>query len=167
MTTHDHHLNITTNQSYVDPVCGMSTNTRDDFLCHVHEEDTFYFCSTNCLEKFMIDPRAYSGAKKTIDGPEKVKVDPQGKVIIYTCPMHPEVEQEGPGSCPQCGMALEPKNASPENEEQNPEYEIMRNRFIIGAILTVPLVFIAMRDMLPGEACWNRWFRTGHLAGLK
>ena len=150
MTTHDHHLNITTNQSYVDPVCGMSTNTRDDFLCHEHEEDTFYFCSTNCLEKFMIDPRAYSGAKKTIDGPEKMKVDPQGNVIIYICPMHPEVEQEGPGNCPQCGMALEPKNASLENEEQNPEYEIMRNRFIIGAILTVPLVFIAMRDMLPG-----------------
>lgn len=98
----------------------------------------------------MIDPRAYSGAKKTIDGPEKMKVDPQGNVIIYTCPMHPEVEQEGPGNCPQCGMALEPKNASLENEEQNPEYEIMRNRFIIGAILTVPLVFIAMRDMLPG-----------------
>jgi len=68
----------------------------------------------------------------------------------YTCPMHPEIVQEGPGSCPKCGMALEPRTISLDEEEKNPEYDYMRKRFIISAILTVPLVFIAMREMLPG-----------------
>jgi len=68
----------------------------------------------------------------------------------YTCPMHPEIVQEGPGSCPKCGMALEPRIISLDAEEKNPEYDYMRKRFILGAILTVPLVLIAMREMLPG-----------------
>ncbi|TKB11325.1 copper-translocating P-type ATPase [Desulforhopalus sp. IMCC35007] len=69
---------------------------------------------------------------------------------IFTCPMHPEVEQEGPGNCPKCGMALEPRDMASEGEEQNPEYDYMKKRFIFGVILTVPVVIIAMRDMLPG-----------------
>lgn len=68
----------------------------------------------------------------------------------YTCPMHPEVVQDGPGSCPKCGMALEPKEITLDEEEENPEYDYMRNRFIFGAVLSVPLVIIAMREMLPG-----------------
>lgn len=68
----------------------------------------------------------------------------------YTCPMHPEIVQNGPGACPKCGMALEPRIISPEEKDENPEYHFMRKRFISGAILTVPLVIIAMRDMLPG-----------------
>ncbi|MBW2100463.1 MAG: HAD-IC family P-type ATPase, partial [Deltaproteobacteria bacterium] len=68
----------------------------------------------------------------------------------YTCPMHPEIVQDEPGSCPKCGMALEPCTISLDEEEQNPEYDYMRKRFIFGAILTVPLVLIAMREMLPG-----------------
>ena len=68
--------------------------------------------------------------------------------IEYTCPMHPEVIQDHPGSCPKCGMALEPKTVG--QEEDNSEYEYMHKRFILSAILTVPLVIIAMRDMLPG-----------------
>jgi len=68
----------------------------------------------------------------------------------YTCPMHPEIVQDGPGSCPKCGMALEPRTVSLEEEEKNPEYAYMRKRFVFGAILTVPLVIIAMREMLPG-----------------
>jgi Cu+-exporting ATPase len=68
----------------------------------------------------------------------------------YTCPMHPEVAQQGPGSCPKCGMALEPRTASAEGDEENPEYAYMRRRFIVGVILTVPLVVIAMRGFIPG-----------------
>ncbi len=68
----------------------------------------------------------------------------------YTCPMHPEVVRNGPGSCPKCGMALEPTTAQLEDEDDNKEYEDMRRRFIFAAIFTVPLLFIAMRDMLPG-----------------
>ncbi len=75
-----------------------------------------------------------------------------GKLNIseYTCPMHPEVVQDHPGACPKCGMALEPRGVPPEEEEDNREYGDMKKRFIFGAILTVPLVFIAMREMLPG-----------------
>lgn len=68
----------------------------------------------------------------------------------YTCPMHPEVIQNGPGSCPKCGMALEPRVINVHEEEANPEYGFMRKRFISAAVLTIPLVIIAMRNMLPG-----------------
>jgi Cu+-exporting ATPase len=73
----------------------------------------------------------------------------------YTCPMHPEIVRDGPGSCPKCGMALEPKTISMTEEESNPEYESMRKRFIVGAILTLPLVMIAMRDLVPGGQFLN------------
>ncbi|OCC15845.1 Lead, cadmium, zinc and mercury transporting P-type ATPase [Dissulfuribacter thermophilus] len=68
----------------------------------------------------------------------------------YTCPMHPEIVRDEPGTCPKCGMALEPMTVSAEEEETNPEYEFMRKRFIVGAIFTVPLVIIAMREAIPG-----------------
>ncbi|MFC1523265.1 heavy metal translocating P-type ATPase [Thermodesulfobacteriota bacterium] len=68
----------------------------------------------------------------------------------YICPMHPEVVEDAPGSCPKCGMALEPRFITLEDEEKNPEYDEMRKRFIVGAVLSVPLVIIAMREMLPG-----------------
>lgn len=68
----------------------------------------------------------------------------------YTCPMHPEIVQDTPGSCPECGMALEAMTITLDEDDQNPEYDYMRKRFLFGAILTVPLVVIAMRQMLPG-----------------
>ena len=68
----------------------------------------------------------------------------------YTCPMHPDIIQDQPGSCPKCGMALEPRTITHDTEEENTEYDYMRKRFLWGAILTVPLVIIAMREMLPG-----------------
>ncbi|MFZ3105103.1 MAG: copper-translocating P-type ATPase [Smithella sp.] len=75
---------------------------------------------------------------------------PASEKIEYTCPMHPEIIRDKPGSCPKCGMALEPKTASMTETENNPEYEDMRRRFIVGAILTLPLLIIAMRGMIPG-----------------
>jgi Cu+-exporting ATPase len=79
----------------------------------------------------------------------KTQLPTAGK-IEYTCPMHPEIIQDKPGSCPKCGMALEPKTATLTEEESNPEYEDMRKRFILGAILALPLLIIAMRGMIPG-----------------
>jgi Cu+-exporting ATPase len=71
--------------------------------------------------------------------------------------MHPEIVQDEPGSCPKCGMALEPMSVTIDEEEANPEYEDMKRRFIVGAILSVPLVLIAMRTMIPGLEVINSW----------
>ena len=184
MTTHNHHSQTTSDQSSVDPVCGMSTDNRDQFIPHRHGDETYYFCSEHCLEKFTANPGAYNKEQKD-DNPEDVRNHAPKKGNIYTCPMHPEVKEDGPGSCPKCGMALEPltpvavkveytcpmhpeivqdepgscpkcgmalepRDIAPDAEEKNAEYEDMRRRFIVGAILTIPLVVIAMRDMLPG-----------------
>jgi Cu+-exporting ATPase len=77
--------------------------------------------------------------------------------IEYTCPMHPEIVQDEPGSCPKCGMALEPMSVTIDEEEANPEYDDMKRRFIVGAILSVPLVLIAMRTMIPGLNVIDTW----------
>jgi Cu+-exporting ATPase len=73
-----------------------------------------------------------------------------GRGTIYTCPMHPEIERDAPGSCPKCGMALEPKTASADQDEKDPELALMARRFRISAALTVPLMALAMAHMLPG-----------------
>ena len=85
----------------------------------------------------------------------------------YTCPMHPEIVRDGPGSCPKCGMALEPRTVSLTEEESNPEYEDMRKRFIVGAILTLPLVIIAMRDLIPGGRLLDSLFAAKTYAWLE
>ena len=81
---------------------------------------------------------------------EAISSAPAATRTEYTCPMHPEIVEDSPGSCPKCGMALEPRTISLDGEEENSEYRYMRARFIVAAILSVPLVIIAMRDMLPG-----------------
>lgn len=85
----------------------------------------------------------------------------------YTCPMHPEIVQDKPGSCPKCGMALEPRTISLGDNEKNPEYDYMRRRFIVAAILTVPLVIIAMREMLPGGHLIENLASPGTLGWLE
>ena len=85
-----------------DPVCGMSVDPHTARHRREHGGRTFYFCSARCAEKFEAEPEAYLG-------PERAKARPALKDAIYTCPMHPEIEQVGPGDCPICGMALEPK----------------------------------------------------------
>ena len=168
---HNHHHNHRNQQadtkSFVDPVCGMSTEDESAFTGYEYNGTVYYFCSDHCLAKFKENPGDY-GAGETKDcchGGHEAKADhststgvthhseiqnPKSEIHTYTCPMHPEVEQEGPGACPKCGMALEPRTISLDAEEENPEYDYMWKRFIFGAILTVPLVIIAMREMLPG-----------------
>ncbi|MGW8195022.1 MAG: heavy metal translocating P-type ATPase [Desulforhopalus sp.] len=133
---------------YVDPVCGMETEKEDEFTSYQHDGETYYFCSDHCLEKFKEEPEAY------VSGDDGASVDEHSEENAatrqYTCPMHPEIVEDGPGSCPKCGMALEPMTVQLEDDEENEEYHDMRNRFIFAAIFTVPLAIIAMRDMLPG-----------------
>src|SRR5690242_4603244 len=86
----------------IDPVCGMKVKTAGARNTAVHEGHTYYFCSPRCLAKFTASPDAYLKAAEQPGAPV-----PAG--TIYTCPMHPEIRQVGPGSCPICGMALEPE----------------------------------------------------------
>ena len=132
---------------FKDPVCGMSTSEPGKFLAFEHDGKKFYFCSRHCLNKFKASPDSYihASAQKTTDG---IPLD--GGDITYTCPMHPEILQDHPGSCPKCGMALEPKTVSLDDRDDNPEYRDMLRRFITGAVLSLPLVIIAMRSMIPG-----------------
>jgi Cu+-exporting ATPase len=142
-----HHPSKEEKSQYTDPVCGMSTDQEGQFIHYEHDGKDYYFCSDHCLATFKTDPDKFASKKE--EAPPGVK-HTHDSSQIYTCPMHPEVEKQGPGSCPKCGMALEPRTVSLTEEESNPEYEDMRKRFIVGAILTLPLVMIAMRGMIPG-----------------
>jgi len=95
---------------------------------------TYYFCSAGCREKFVADPQKYLGARQAETVPEGT---------IYTCPMHPQIRQVGPGSCPICGMALEPEIAGTE-VGPNPELVDMTRRFWIGLVLSLPVVALEM-----------------------
>jgi Cu+-exporting ATPase len=144
---HNHHHHDQGN-AFIDPVCGMSTEDQHSFTSYGYKGQTYYFCSDHCLAKFKKNPDEYIS-----DGPEKPMGAEEAEPIPgkqYTCPMHPEIIQDTPGSCPKCGMALEPLTASLEDDEENPEYNFMLKRFVFSAILIVPLVIIAMREMLPG-----------------
>lgn len=130
-----------------DPVCKMTIEEKDAFATSSYKGKTYHFCSDHCKESFDSNPESYLGQAR--DGDKKA----QAVVSIkseWTCPMHPEIIRHAPGNCPKCGMSLEPKTASLTEEESNPEYNDMRKRFILGAILTLPLLIIAMRDMIPG-----------------
>lgn len=138
-------------KKYRDPVCGMETKEEGEFQRYRHDGETYYFCSDHCLKKFKEAPESYISGDiaASPDQPDEEAED-QAATRQYTCPMHPEIVEDGPGSCPKCGMALEPMTVQLEDEEENEEYDDMRRRFIFAAIFTVPLAIIAMRDMLPG-----------------
>lgn len=120
-----------------DPVCGMSVTPesakgRSDF-----NGKTYFFCSTKCKEKFAQHPEQYISPVAPA-----VENNNQGS-IEYTCPMHPQIRQIGPGSCPICGMALEPVTAVV-GEEDNAEYKMMLKRFWVSTALCIPLLFVTM-----------------------
>lgn len=120
----------------IDPVCGMRVAPSSPHHAR-HEGTDYYFCSANCRQKFEVRPDMF--AKRARHAPESEA----SKTIIYTCPMHPEIEQAGPGTCPICGMALEPKGAAlPEGPSE--EFLDMRRRFVVCAVLSAPLVLLVM-----------------------
>ena len=125
----------------VDPVCGMTINPATSKYRCDHDGLTFHFCSTRCREKFAADPASYlTGQAKP--GPARAGG------TIYTCPMHPEIRQEGPGSCPICGMALEPATVSAE-APVNHELADMTRRFWIGLVLSLPVIVLEMGGHAP------------------
>ena len=132
----------------VDPVCGMRIAPEDAVGSHVHGGMTYHFCSTKCLEDFRANPTQFLrpvGAHAAPSSTAGRRDDAD-----YICPMHPEIVRNEPGSCPICGMALEPRVVTRE-EKANPELTDMTRRFWVGLALAVPVVVLEM---------------GGHLAGL-
>lgn len=127
---------------FVDPVCGMRVAPETAAGKFVFEGETYYFCSEGCLNKFRQNPPRFLALKTE----ENLEAESRG--IEYTCPMHPEIVQIGPGTCPICGMALEPKEVSLE-DRPDPEYLDMKRRFLVSAVLTIPVFALAMAEMLP------------------
>ncbi|CAN7159327.1 heavy metal translocating P-type ATPase [Mesorhizobium sp. LjRoot246] len=123
-----------------DPVCGMSVDRATAKHFVRHEGQGFYFCSAACQAKFEAEPQKYLG-----DGPAS---QPMPKGTQYTCPMHPEIIRDKPGSCPKCGMALEPMGVPTGDEGPNPELVDFTRRFWVSAVLSVPLLIVAMAPML-------------------
>ncbi len=142
----------------LDPVCGMTVDPATSKHRFDHAGTTYHFCSAGCRTKFAADPAKY--LNKAAAPPAEV---PEG--AIYTCPMHPEIRQVGPGSCPICGMALEPEVASLDSGP-NPELADMTRRFWIGAALSAPTVVLEMGGHLVGGHGWvdpalSNWIQFG------
>ncbi len=179
-----------------DPVCRMTIEEKDAVATASDGNKIYHFCSESCKEKFLKSPEEFLARK-----PPVKKALSAG--MVYTCPMHPEVRQEGlgscpkcgmaleplapimpssrtewtcpmhpeiiqdlPGSCPICGMALEPKTVSAE-EEENPELVYMSRRFRASAILTIPVVIIAMGGLIPGVSSLLKMVPHGILKWLE
>ena len=136
-----HEVSASPPRSSIDTVCGMAVD-----LDHpkggvtVHEGRKFGFCSSNCKAKFDADPGKYLAAK--------VASPSRSPGQEWTCPMHPEIVRDGPGSCPICGMALEPRTVS--LDEANPELDDMTRRFWASLVFTVPVFLMGMSELLPG-----------------
>ena len=132
-----------------DLVCGMDVDPARTKHSTSHDGKDYFFCSAGCLEKFRRDPGKYlSGGG--YEAMESASPAPAAKGALYTCPMHPEIVRPGPGSCPICGMALEPRTISLE-DAPNPELVDMKRRLRVAVVLTAPLLFFEM----------GRWWRPG------
>jgi Cu+-exporting ATPase len=133
-------------EKVVDPVCGMQVDPRTARGgSFEHEGTTYHFCSPRCRERFAADPARYLAPP---EAPPPAPSPQPGRE--YVCPMHPEIVRSEPGSCPICGMALEPRNVSLEDEE-HPELVDMQRRFWVSLALTLPTLVVAMSDLLPGR----------------
>jgi P-type Cu+ transporter len=129
-----------------DPVCGMVVDPQKAAGKVEHDGKTYYFCSARCAERFRNEPEKFLAAPGTAGMEHKaspVAAPAVAKNVRYTCPMHPEIVQIGPGTCPKCGMALEPMDMVAE-EQADPEYESMRRRFWVSAALSLPLLVLSM-----------------------
>jgi Cu+-exporting ATPase len=130
-----------------DPVCGMSVDPATSTLRHDHDGRTYWFCSPKCLTKFAADPDQFlrvSPAERAAHGDADA---------IYTCPMHPEVRQKGPGACPLCGMALEPEEITAD-DAPNPELVEMQRRLLVAGLLALPVFALEMGSHLFGHVSW-------------
>ncbi len=139
-------------ETAIDPVCGMTVKIAGAKNTTVHDGHTYYFCNPKCLTKFTAEPARYLAPAEAAPAPKPVAAG-----TMFTCPMHPEVRQVGPGSCPICGMALEPEEVS---LDQGPNEELvdMTRRLWIGGALAVPVVALDMGghvlDLPHGTSSW-------------
>ncbi|HYE05431.1 MAG TPA: heavy metal translocating P-type ATPase [Planctomycetota bacterium] len=162
-----------TERATTDPVCGMTVDPRRA-PSHAHAGTTHWFCSTSCRDRFAREPQRYlppaagqaTAAQPPVDehgdhacchpaAPPAPPVAgepavPSAARVEYTCPMHPEVVQDHPGSCPKCGMALEPRTVTAEIAD-DPELRSMSRRFWVGLALSAPLLLLGMAEMLPSD----------------
>lgn len=139
-----------TEKTQTDPVCGMVVEI-DSSKSVDNSGATYYFCSQHCVDKFRANPQQYLKPQTSVIK-DKDKVSAENK--LYTCPMHPEIQQIGPGSCPICGMALEPMDAT--TEEDTTELSDMTRRFWVSLALSVPLLVLTMSELIPGVNV-HRW----------
>src|SRR5437870_10767521 len=142
-----------------DPVCGMSVDPQNAAGVYEYKGQTYFFCSIGCGEKFKADPERFLNHEPVGPKHQPVATARGSDTVTYTCPMHPEIVRDKPGSCPICGMALEPSTVTAE-EMDNPELRQMSVRFWVSAGLSLPLLVLAMGGGLPGS--WATGPRGGH-----
>ncbi len=129
-----------------DPVCHMKVMPETAAASHDYNGKTYYFCGARCHDRFRADPAPFLGsAKSEVRKPQSETPPETSTDAVYTCPMHPEVRQHGPGTCPKCGMALEPDVVTAD-EEANPELAGMTRRFWIAAVLSAPVLVLGMAE---------------------
>lgn len=137
-----------------DPVCGMDVDPAATGHHARHDGTDYHFCSGGCRAKFVADPGRYLG-----DGPPVVAAAAAAGAV-WTCPMHPEIRRDGPGTCPICGMALEPEEPSLD-DAPNPELVDFTRRVWVAGALTIPLLAVSMVAEMLGvalvPAAWNPW----------
>ena len=136
--SHHHGHSHGAKESVKDPVCGMTVDPTTAKYRAAHAGETYFFCSAGCHGKFEADPEAYIGEKPTAPAAKHAS-----EGTIYTCPMHPQIRQSGPGNCPICGMALEPEVAT---AQEGPSAELvdMTRRFWVGLALALPVFALEM-----------------------
>ena len=136
----------------LDPVCGMTVDPNNAAGSYEYNGKTYYFCNPHCLHRFREDPERY--LQKPASPPAPVQIQQREASVTpgqkYTCPMHPQIVRDAPGSCPICGMALEPVTVSLADEE-NPELVDMNRRFWVCLLLTIPVFALGMSDLIPGQ----------------
>jgi Cu+-exporting ATPase len=149
-----------------DPVCGMDVDPDAAAGSHEFDGKTYFFCSRGCLDKFRADPGRYLGdGKGGPSGRPAPRAEPSPSGTTYTCPMHPQIVSDRPGSCPICGMALEPVTAT--GDDTNPELHDMRRRFWVCLVLSAPLLLLSMGEMVSGQQSIARLFPGRSLAWMQ
>ena len=146
----------------IDPVCGMKVDPETTAHHATHDGIHYHFCSAGCLGKFTADP-----AKYLISAPRAELIAEPG--AMWTCPMHPEIRQQGPGTCPICGMALEPEEPSLD-DAPNPELVDFTRRWWVSAVLAVPLLILTMGTEFLGlhlvDPVYSPWIQLGLTAPI-